>query len=450
MNKSSMLDVLKRQYVIVLTVLAVGVVLCLLALTRYVKYTATATILTTASRHGNTGSLDPTGGASESAIAPSDIPDFAQSKTLLDRVAADLHLSAAERGRLGGEIKAKVSLTSDDMPITVTDKSPKLAVTIVNDLTRQLQIFEAQVAASRYDMLITDLHKQLGDRRNILRNLDDRIAVLSARDPYISPETGTSDINKRLVALVQQRETLRTTMQGDAGAAAVAEKRPALARQLAGREIVAGDPVFQNLGNQYGKDLAQLNVTKSGYTNRFPGLAGLQAQVQSEGRDIADRTARETAQPLKSPAYVAAMLDANKAQSLYTSDRSQLAALDAQIDATTTHLNGSRGESSTIAALRRDRAAGDAAYASLSDRLAKALGDRAQAASINSIVVIDAPVAASRAMLSRPNVLVPAFAVAFAWLAVTLAFLADGADSRLRDRSTIEDLYGSPVLTYVG
>lgn len=450
MNKSSILDVLKRQYVIVLTVVAVGVVLCLLALTRYVKYTATSTILTTSARHAETGSLDPNGDPSSSAIAPADIPDFLQSKTLLDRVGSDLHLTKKERARLGGEIKAKVSMTSDDMPITVTDQDPKLAVSMVNDLVHQLQVFEAQVSASRYDMLVADLQKQLGARRNILRNLDDRIAVLSARDPYISPENGTSDINKRLIALVQQRDTLRATMLGDASAATIAERRPGLARQLASREITSGDPVFQNLGSQYGKDLAQLNLTKAGYTARFPGLAGLQAQVQSEGRDIADRTKRETAQPLKSPAYVAAMLEANKAQSLYASDRAQLAALDSQIDGTTAHLNGSRGESAVIAALRRDRSAGDSAYAALSDRLAKSLADRAQAASINSVVPIDSPSAASRALLSRPTVIVPAFAIAFVWLAITLAFIADGADSRLRDRATIEDLYGSPVLTYVG
>jgi hypothetical protein len=38
---------------------------------------------------------------------------------------------------------------------------------------------------------------------------------------------------------------------------------------------------------------------------------------------------------------------------------------------------------------------------------------------------------------------------AFAWLAITLAFLLDRSDGRLRTRTTIEDLYGTRVLTNV-
>ena len=38
----------------------------------------------------------------------------------------------------------------------------------------------------------------------------------------------------------------------------------------------------------------------------------------------------------------------------------------------------------------------------------------------------------------------------FAWLAVTLAFVVDGSDGRLRTPEAIERLYGKPVFMSVG
>jgi len=50
----------------------------------------------------------------------------------------------------------------------------------------------------------------------------------------------------------------------------------------------------------------------------------------------------------------------------------------------------------------------------------------------------------------RDAVLAVAIGLVFLWLAITLAFLVDASDKRLRTRTTIEELYGSPVLTDVG
>jgi capsular polysaccharide biosynthesis protein len=64
--------------------------------------------------------------------------------------------------------------------------------------------------------------------------------------------------------------------------------------------------------------------------------------------------------------------------------------------------------------------------------------------------VIGRATSAPPALLGRPGVLGAAFAVAFIWLAITLAFVLDGADKRLRNTTSIEDLYGKPVFNPVG
>jgi capsular polysaccharide biosynthesis protein len=65
-------------------------------------------------------------------------------------------------------------------------------------------------------------------------------------------------------------------------------------------------------------------------------------------------------------------------------------------------------------------------------------------------VLLDQATGAAPTLLSRPPVLAAALGIVFLWLAITLAFVADGSDKRLRTRTTIEELYGSPVLTSVG
>ena len=451
MSLGSILQVIWRQRIVVAAVLLIGLVTFGFALTKGSKYSASSMILAASSdsqSQGN-GPVDPTKNPIESAISTADLPALLQSSTVIKRVAAQLHLTPEHADKLRGNIKAKAA-GGDAIPITVTDSSPELAVKEANAVARELQRFEQQIAESRYDLLITDLRSQLAQQRNRLGGIDERIAVLTARDPYLNYDSGTAAINTHLVALEAQRDGIRAQLTGDASAAAKASERPTLARDLASKEIVQNDPVFLSLRTQYGKDLAQYNLQKAGYTETFPGMAGLQDEVTRENASLTSATAAATRNPAQSQSYVAAELDANKAAATFASDRAQLAALDGQIADMTAHLDASRGENVSLQAMRRDREAGNQAYAQLSDRLATAIADRSQAASINSIVLLDDAVGASPTLLSRPEVIFAGLAVAFSWLAISLAFLVDQSDGRLRSRTTIEELYGSPVLTNVG
>ena len=439
-----------RQRLVVLAVAVLAAVAFVYATTKGRAYTATSTILVIAAPAGNGVALDPQQDPAHGAVGPQDLPNLILSATVLGRVARDLRLPAPQAARLGREIKAKAPLNSNVVPIAVTDPDPERAVAVANAVTGELQRFEREIATTRYDAFVRDLDAQLAARRAHLEAIDGRIAQISSADPYVSAETGTAAINARLVQLQQQRDGLRGTLLGDASAAAVAAGRPVLARRLADREIVQNDPLFQTLRGQLGKDQAQLDAVKAGYTDRYPGLPGLQDQVSREGASLARTESRATAEPGRSATYVATLLDKNKADAAYASDRAQLAALDAQIAAMSGHLGTSRGAGLSLAALRRDRDAATQADAALSDRRAIALADRSQAASIASIVVLDRAVGASPPLLSRPPVLAAALGLAALWLALTLAFLLDGSDHRLRTRTTIEDLYGGPVLTYVG
>jgi uncharacterized protein involved in exopolysaccharide biosynthesis len=449
-NIDHVLKVIWRQRTLVAAVLVIGVVVFGFAVMKSRKYTATATILAVSASSQDSAVLDPSKDPTQSAIALADIPSLLGSSTLAALVGRDLHLSSAQTQRLQGGIKAKPSLGSDVLPVTVTDTEPDRAVSEANAVVKELQKYEQQIAMSRYDLLIKDLQRQLGDRRTALATVDKSIDELTTSDPYITYANGTDAISSRLVALDTQRDQLQATLRGDASASKLMAKRPNLTRDLASQEIIANDPVFQSLRSQYGKDLAQLDNESAGYTDKFPGLAGMRGEVDRENQSLASAEQRATANPAKSTSYVTAQLDQNKAQAALASDQAQLAAVTGQIDAMQTHLASSRPENMSLASLRREREAGDQAFAQLADRLAVAEADRAQAASINTIVLLDHATSAAPALLSRPPLIAAALSVIFLWLAISLAFLADGADSRLRSRTTIEELYGSRIFTAVG
>ena len=443
------LAVIWRQRVFVGAVLLLGLVVFGVALTKARKYTATASILAVSSSGQDAAVLDPSKDPTQSAISLADIPNLLASSTLLARVGRDLHLSKSQTQKLASSIKSKPSFGSDVLLISTTDTDPDRAIAEANAVVRQLQKYEQQIETSRYDLWIEALHAQLQSRRTALAMIDQRIDALTASDPYVNDTTGTEAISTRLVALDALRDQLRATMRGDMAAAALIAQRPALTRDLAAQEIIKDDPVFLSLRAQYGKDLAQRNNEQASYTDKFPGLTGLSNQVTREGNSLATSEAHATANRAKSAAYVSAQLDDNKAQASVVGDQAQLGAVERQIGEMESHLGASRPENISIVSLRRERDAGNQAYAQLSNRLAVAEAARAQSASINTIVLLDAAQSAAPTLLSRPPVIATALGAIFLWVAITLAFIADGADSRLRTRTTIEELYGRPVFTSV-
>jgi capsular polysaccharide biosynthesis protein len=449
-NFKKLLETLQRQRIAVVAVLIVGLAIYVVALPHLRKYSATSTLLAAAASSEQTSVLDPEKDPISSAVGIVDLEDLATSAMILDRVASQLHLSADDAKKLPGEVKAKSLFGSNILPVQVSDRDPNRAIRAANLLANELAAYTRSISTSRYDQLIADLTNQVADRRTRLQALDRRIQDVTSDNYYITPETGTTAINTRLVALESQAQLLAATVAGDVANAATFSKRPQLTRHLAGHEITTQDPSFVALKVQYGKDLAALNNMKAGYTENYAGIAGLQETVDRERASLARVEAEEVRDPTQSATYVTAQLDANRANATLGADRAQLAAVNKQIAELDGQLSSSGGQGTQIAELRRERAADDDAYGQLSARLSRAIADRSQAATIGSVVVIGRATSAPPALLGRPGVLGAAFAVAFIWLAITLAFVLDGADKRLRNTTSIEDLYGKPVFNPVG
>jgi capsular polysaccharide biosynthesis protein len=450
MNVKHLAEVISRQRVAFISVLIIGVAAFIVTLPLLRTYTATSSLMAAAASAQQTSVLDPTKDPTSSAVGLTDLEDLATSAVIINRVVADLHLSAEDAKHFSSEVKAKSLFESNILPIQVSDRNPNRAVQAANAMASELSAYARGISTSRYDQLIADLNRQISEQKHQLGQVDSEIQSLSSANYYIAPDTGTAAINTRLVALDAQRQVLQATVDGDSANALVFSKRPRLSAHLAAHEIVTQDPTFTALKGQYGKDLASLNNIKASYTDRFPGIAGLQTTVDRENKSLQDAESAETKDPTQSPAYVAALLDSNRADATLRMDRAQLSAVQGQIAELRSQLASSSGQGVQIAELRRERAAGEVAFQQLSSQLALAVADRDQADTVGSVVVVDRATFAPPSLLGRPGVLATAFTIAFLWLAVTLAFMLDGSDKRLRNKTTIEDLYGKPVFNSVG
>jgi capsular polysaccharide biosynthesis protein len=450
MSASSFFAVIRRQWPVVVAVLVVGLVAFILVLPHFRKYTATSTLLASSAPSGSTALLDPEKDATASAIGLNDLQSLAVSDAVLSRVAANLGLSRAKAASLVNEVKAKPLFASDILPIAVTDADPKLAISVANSLTAELAAYSARLATGRYDQLITNLAGQISDRKADLARIDQRIQSISSGNFYVTPEEGTSAINTRLVALQQQEEQLQAVVGGDQAAASITAQQPRISHALARHEILMQDPSVVAQREQLGKDIATLNQGLAAYTLDFPGLKSYILQVRKETRAVQNAENQTARNPGESESYVAAEIAANKAQAVLAADNAQLGAVRDEIDQLHSILSGSSGDGSEVAQLKRARAASEDVYNDLSQRLARANADRAQASSIAPVVVIDHAKEASPALLGRPPVLGAAMAVIFLWIAITLAFIVDGADDRMRTPESIEKLYGTPVFMPVG
>ena len=184
-----------------------------------------------------------------------------------------------------------------------------------------------------------------------------------------------------------------------------------LARQLASREIVekrSGLPESRQPIRE--RPRAAQRDKSAAYTNRYPGLAGFQAA--SPVRRIAISRSGPSVKRLSRSRARRTFRRCSNEQGAVDLRRRPRSTRRARLAdrAATNHLNSSRGESSVIAALRRDRSAATRRMPRSPTVSPKSLADRAQAASINSIVRDRCPGLRHRVRFCRVPVLVPAFA----------------------------------------
>jgi hypothetical protein len=211
-------------------------------------------------------------------------------------------------------------------------------------------------------------------------------------------------------------------------------------------ETLDRDPRYHAALDAYVKDSTRLTAVRTQFTDKYPGLPGLTNQVAG---DVA-ALQRARSEALRnavtvSPAYVADLVEKRKLEAASAGDAARVAALEEQIGAQGRQLQAFNRAAGVLQSLRDDRVALEATIQTLAQRLGSARADAAGAASLGSAVIVD------RAQRAEPRFLQPLLEAALLFLGITLGalslpFVLDGIDPKLRSRRRIEELYGRPVV----
>ena len=439
---------LVHQRVVVAAVMAVGILLAA-AVPRLVhpKYTATTSVLMVAEPAGGNPNVPST---ATKPILSADLPSLATNATVLSRVRRDLG-NTLTVDAIRSRIRAKAGLDSGILPVSYIDRTPEAAIRGANAVGAEITRFYREIATTRFDSLIQDLSTQLDGRQAQLTKLDAQLAASARAYPYVDvrPAGGGGDevansVYQRLIVLRSQRDEARATIEADVAAASSSGRLVGNAHPLAVRDLIESDPVYKNLRDQYAKDTASLERVQSYGSDRYPGLLELKETVAKERAAV--ETARRNASranPASNPAYAAALDSEVKAQAQLASDQARLRTIDGEL--TTLHNQiGAGSIALNVARIRRDRDNAQAAYSTLATRLAMVIADRAEAASVGSVVVIDRAQAAQKTSMS--SVMSIGILVLTLWLAITLAVMLENATRRFRDEMAVESVYGVPVI----
>jgi uncharacterized protein involved in exopolysaccharide biosynthesis len=125
--------------------------------------------------------------------------------------------------------------------------------------------------------------------------------------------------------------------------------------------------------------------------------------------------------------------------------QAQVSAYDSEIAQLRQELARLPIDGTRLAALRRERDTARTALQELAQRREYMLAEQAQAATTGTIEIIDEARVAT-ASTSRGLLLNVGAALGFLMLAVTIAYLLDSADRRIRGVDGIAELYGKPVI----
>jgi capsular polysaccharide biosynthesis protein len=447
---SRVITAVRHHSLIVAVIIGAGCLAALLAaMSSHPKYAAVTSVLMVA------GSSDAPGteavATPKRPLLPADLPSLAAAATVLGRVRADIGETAPVEA-MRSRIKAKVSAESTIMTVEYTAATPQKAIAGANALGDEITRFYRDLATTRFDSLISDLKTQLRARRLELLKFDGELADISKRYPYIdvktpgSAEYSAGSVYQRLIALRTERDELEATLHADAAIAGSTGRLVANAKPIAMREVLQNDPVYARVREQYAKDLAELKRVSAYGSDRYPGLVELRRTVAHDAAAVAAAQRQAERQgPAADLTYGQALDARTRAQGQVASDEAKLAEESLLLDQLHDQI-GRRSIATEAAQLRRDHDNAEAAYAIIASRLANSIGDRAEAASTGSLVVLERAQFASQSSVGVAWIVAVCLVCLSVWMALTVALMIDGSQQWFNENETIETVYGAPVI----
>jgi uncharacterized protein involved in exopolysaccharide biosynthesis len=335
------------------------------------------------------------------------------------------------------------------MPVAFRDKDRKLALAVTNALADETVTYYKQLSSGQFDQMISYLSTAAKNEQAKIRSLETGLQKAAQRDSYVGSDTALEAITLNIRNLQTQRAVAYATMVSDEAIAAAQSAQPAEIFGIVKQEVLATNPFVQALRTGQANDAARLEFQRAQFTDRYPGLPGLQEQVSNETGVLSAAEKRVLAgSPSSSTTYATTLLAKRNAIAVAAGDRAKVKAIDDAMRGEENHLRDLAGPGSTVSLLRAERDAAKASYMTTIARLTDTRANQAAASSLGSLVVID------RAVDAYPRIprLAMDIIVAVVLLALTFAvtYVVDVLDPGLRSPEAVEKLYGIPVVGNFG
>jgi len=390
-----------------------------------------------------TAELAYVGAGPNSLLGSGDLPNLVYSEAVMERVKSRLHSSASvDDIRLA--TSAKVTPRSSVLPIGFSSHNPQRALIYANAVADATVAEYQKLGVQQYDVAIGMIQNQLASESARIRDIDARLQHSIQNHSFVGSPQALDTISLRLDDLQSQRATAHAQLVADQGAASSLAGGPAESglKSVVREQILQTDQVYQAVRKAQSTDVAQYEGEKAGYTDAFPGLAGLKEKVQHESAAV-DAAANEAVAKHggASPTYANVLLSQRTATAQVAGDKARVDAIDAEVADARQRLSDLSKFGVAADQLRLERDSAQAAYTGLRGRLATEFADKAQSGAIGSVVVLDH---AQEAFPKLPReVLDIILALLILALAIASAYIAESLNPRIRNRAGVEALYGT-------
>ena len=375
--------------------------------------------------------------------------ELMQESAVVQQVATNLGLGVTPQ-QLASAVKVKPVTDTTILTIFATWRDPVTAAKIANEFASVFVVHERELVAKQADSALAFLQQQLPQAEDRMRAAQVALAEYQAR-------SGIADLTSQTQAAIGNVAALDTKAQtAELDAKQAAAQLQSVQAELAHTPSTvvvaknqAGNPVAGQLETQVATLTAQLVAARQQYTENYPTVVSLRAQLAAAQRELAskpkDVVAGQTTGP--NPVFQALTQQAATLQATIASAQSQEATTAAQRAALAPALAKLPEQTRRIGDLQRSAKSAQDFYDALQRKYQDATLSKNTA--LSDVTVTQA--ADPRVYTSAPNLilnLLIGIAVGLA-LALGTVFVTEFFDDRFRNDADVRERLGVPVLASI-
>ncbi len=450
--------VVRRRKLFALVAVPLFVLVTLFTIFQKTQY-STYVRMIAGSANSDNSSVTPANGASGGSLSllnamlaargtqtPETYVDLLLQPTIAAEVAQKIGLDATAQTVLAA-VKAKPVPDTAIISLTATWTDPKTSAAIANNWAAVFVEHERTLIGQQADALLTSTNAQLPEAEQKVQLAQNELSTYQK-------SVGIASLPDQTTAIVANESTLESKLQsaeleGQQAEASLADVQSQIASTpptIVGSENVAANPVAQSADADVARLKSQLAQARQQYTDAFPTVIALRAQLAEAERTAKTAPAEVSAgsSTIPNPVYQALQTQAATLSGTIASAAAQVETLKQQLAQAKPELQALPEKARRIADLERNVKAAQDYYEGLRQKNNDAV--IAKSTSISDVSVTQA--ADPTTATAKPNRLLNIIVglVLGIVLGLVAVFVTEFIDDRFRTADDIRDRLGLPLL----